>query len=84
MSEQLKQKLQSLHDALQQVDSLDEDTRALLNTLDKDIARVTAGNPISENLTDKLEEQTVKFEGEHPQMSAILRDVIDLLGKMGI
>ncbi len=84
MSEQLKEKLQSLHDALQQVDALDDDTRALLNTLDKDIARVTAGNPVSENLTDKLEEQTVKFEGEHPQMSAILRDVIDLLGKMGI
>ena len=84
MSEQLKEKLQSLHDALKQVDNLDDDTRQLLQAINDDISRVTSGNPAPENLTDRIEQQTVKFEGEHPQMSAILRDIIDLLGKMGI
>lgn len=84
MSEPLKDKLQALHSALQQVNNLDNDTRQLLQTLNDDIARVTAGNPPPENLTERIEQQTVQFEGEHPQMSAILRDIIDVLGKMGI
>ena len=84
MSEQLKNKLEALHSALQQVDNLDDDTRQLLQALNDDIARVTTGNPAPENLSERIEKQTIEFEGEHPQMSAILRDIIEALGKMGI
>lgn len=84
MSDQLKEKLKSLSDALQQVDNIDDDTRQLLQTINEDISRVTSGNPAPDQLTDRIEQQIVKFEGEHPQMSAILRDIIDQLGKMGI
>ena len=84
MSEQLKEKLTSLHQALKQVKNLDDETRQLLVTLGQDIDRVTIDKTVPDNLTERIEQQTVKFEGEHPQMSAILRDIIDVLGKMGI
>lgn len=84
MSDQLKEKLKSLRDALQKVDNIDDDTRQLLQTINEDISRVTSGNPAPDQLTDRIEQQIVQFEGEHPQMSAILRDIIDQLGKMGI
>ncbi len=84
MQKALKQKLADLQEALSNIDHLDEDSAELLSTLGEEIQRIQQGGTVTDNLSHKIEQETIKFEGEHPQMSAILRDIIDVLGKMGI
>lgn len=83
MSENLKKALQELHQALAAPGEVDAETRHLLNQVAGEIQRVAeGGQPV--NLVDQLEMQTVRFEGQYPQVAAILRDVADALAKMGI
>jgi uncharacterized protein (UPF0335 family) len=83
MDETLKQKLAQFRQSLEQVDQLDDESAQLLREIDADIQNVLKGDE-SAGLDHRLEQQAVAFEGEHPQLSAILRDVMDTLSKMGI
>ncbi len=84
MHEQLKAKLTQLRQSLGSIDQLDDESRNLLAQLDTDIQGVLAGQTSNHNLDSRIEQQAVQFEGKHPQMSAILRDIMDALSKMGI
>ncbi len=84
MHEQLKAKLAHLRQSLGDVQTLDDESRALLGQLDSDIQSVLAGQKVGESLEGRIEQQAVEFEGKHPKMSAILRDIMDALSKMGI
>lgn len=83
MQEQLKNKLEQLRQSLAEQNNLDDDDVRSLQALDKDIQTLLAGNQSNE-VESRVEQQAIAFEGRHPQMSAILRDVMDILSKMGI
>ncbi len=84
MHEQLKAKLTQLQESLTSIHQLDDESRNLLAQLDTDIQAVLAGQSADGSLDGRLEQQAVQFEGKHPQMSAILRDIVESLSKMGI
>jgi hypothetical protein len=83
MQQQLKSKLEQLRVSLGEQKNLDADDVKILQDLDRDIQAILAGNKVLE-VEGRLEQQAIAFEGQHPQMSGILRDVIDVLSKMGI
>jgi hypothetical protein len=83
MQEQLKNKLEQLRASLGEQENLDADDVKLLQDLDRDILATLAGNQASE-VESRVEQQAIAFEGQHPQLSGILRDVMDILSKMGI
>lgn len=83
MKESLKQHLEQLHDTLSKGEPLDGESKDLLKQLDADIQKVLSGEE-DDGLSNRLEQQAVEFEGQHPQLSAILRDIMDALSKMGI
>jgi hypothetical protein len=84
MQEQLKAKLTQLRQSLGSIDQLDDESRTLLTQLDSDIQGVLAGQANDLDLDTRIEQQAVQFEGRYPQTSAILRDIMDALSKMGI
>lgn len=84
MHEQLKAKLAHLRESLNDIHQLDDESRQLLSQLDNDIQSVLSGKEGDVSLDGRIEQQAVQFEGKYPQTSAILRDIMDMLSKMGI
>lgn len=85
----LQHQIQSLHQALDDIDAqaLDGESRQALSELFADIARVlgAAGTPPDQpQLIEHLEAQAVRFEAEHPTLSAGMRKLLDALAKAGI
>ena len=83
MQDQVKDKLAQLRQSLAETKELDEESIHLLHALESEIQTVLAGQP-NAGLESKIEKQAVEFDGQHPQISSILRDVMDVLSKMGI
>jgi len=83
MKESLKQKLAQFQESLEQLGEVDEESKQMLREIDAEIQSVLQGEDQS-GLEARIEKQAVAFEGEYPQLSAVLRDVMDVLGKMGI
>lgn len=79
---ELKQQLQALHDTLQQHPLLDEDSQALLQSIAADIDEVEAAN--AADLSERVQEQAVRFEQEHPTLAEVLRQIVDTLGRIGV
>lgn len=84
MHDELKSKLTQLKQAIGNIDTLDDEGRELLQQLDKDIKTVLTGEPVDVSLNDRLEQQAVEFDSEHPKTSAVIRDIMDMLARMGI
>lgn len=84
MQEELKSKLSQLKQVLAQRDSLDDEERELLTQLDQDIQSVLASGDMDDSLSNRIEQQAIAFDSQHPSTSAVLRDIMDVLGKMGI
>ena len=86
MSE-LHRHLAGLHDALRGAQHLDDDDRAMLETVLADINRVLEG-PVSETPDgahgDALEGAAVRLEAGHPALAGAIRSVLDALAKAGI
>ena len=62
--------------------SLDPDVRRAAAGLAAELERL--GGDSSPSSATALEAQAVRFEAEHPALSAALRQAADLLGKAGI
>ncbi|MFY0640411.1 MAG: DUF4404 family protein [Bermanella sp.] len=84
MHDELKNKLTQLKQAIGNIDTLDDEGRELLQQLDQDIKTVLTGEPVDVSLNDRLEQQAVEFDSEHPKTSAVIRDIMDMLARMGI
>lgn len=82
--ETLKQQLQQLHDALQQHPELDGESQQLLKTIAADIADQGGRGEPSDDLSDQVQQQAIRFEQEHPTVSEILRQIVDTLGRIGV
>jgi hypothetical protein len=84
---ELKERLAALHAELAKTHAVDPQSRQLLTTLLTDITRLIGTAPSREahsSLADRLEEQAVQFEAEHPALGTAIRQVVDTLGKAGI
>lgn len=88
MPTELRQTLKSLHEELASTRAVDAESRELLVTVMQDIARVLdqslEDDDDAGSLKEQLESVAVRFESEHPQLSAAVRQVVDALAKAGI
>jgi hypothetical protein len=92
----LQETLAELESELNQVDALDEETREHLSQVASEILARVARKQASPDAVgpqpsaatrqdaSNLRERAKTFETEHPQLSAIIFRVVDLLGQAGI
>jgi hypothetical protein len=83
MQAQLKAQLKQLRASLEGTPNLGDDDLKALQALDSEIQTILGGQSPAD-MENKIEQQAVAFEGKYPQLSAVLRDVMDTLSKMGI
>jgi hypothetical protein len=85
MSDQnLRDLLAQLHARLGTAKSLDSEERKSLTTVLHDIEKALGGRRAADAPTPRLEALAVKFEAEHPALADSMRQLADLLGKVGI
>jgi hypothetical protein len=89
--EKLQQLISRLHEELSSSESVDEQSRALLQKLTQDIEQLansseTTAEPATSptEATSQLEAVALKFEADHPKLSMALGELADALGKIGI
>lgn len=81
----LSQQLDTLHQQLQSLDTVDETTGEQLRRLSQDIQRLTAGTTDGDlSLSDQARELEARFEADHPSASGVLREIINSLARMGL
>lgn len=87
--EEIHHQLERLHEELQQIDSVDERGRQLLQALMSDIQKLIESEgrsqqEVSERLGEGLKDGIELFEASHPQATMLMAQVVDALQKMGI
>ncbi|MBX3412344.1 MAG: DUF4404 family protein [Pirellulales bacterium] len=91
-ADKLRATLADLRTQLDEVDALDPEARALLNstleeihaTLERRGAGGSASSEEQESLVQGLRDAVDRFEGSHPTLAGAVGSVIDALGRMGI
>ena len=83
-NEPLIARLHALRSELEGLSSLDADAHRAATGLKAHLERLGVGAEASGSSATALEAQAVRFEAEHPALSAALRQAADLLGKAGI
>lgn len=78
----LKQQLQQLHEALQQNPQLDDSSLELLHSIARDINAMD--NNDAADIGERVQEQAIRFEQEHPTLAGILQQIVDTLGRIGV
>ena len=86
---QLQESLNALHGELSDRDAIDDKTRALLKTLSEDIDRLLDDSTENtredvETVSDQVHDLVLKFEADHPELTAALNRVASALANMGI
>lgn len=74
---ELPELLRRLHAELERATHLDAESRELLGVLARDLQRF-------ETHRASASEYAVRFEAEHPEVAATLRQIADLFAKAGI
>jgi hypothetical protein len=85
----LHNRLEQLHDELQQVESVDESERQILQKLMSDIKKLveegeTDQHHVYDRLGEGLREGIERLEASHPRATMLMGQVVDALAKMGI
>jgi hypothetical protein len=83
----LKKLLANLHQELEGADRMDVETRALLQQLHHDIEKLDdADNNADQeaSVIEQAESLEARFAAKHPAAEGFVREIIDLLGRMGI
>jgi len=86
--QQLREQLEKLHAELQDVESLNEKDRALLQNLASDV-REALNREVEHaehynSLGERLKETVAEIEASHPRITLLMRQIIDQLAFMGI
>jgi len=81
--QEIKEQLKALHQALKDSPELDQESHELLLKIADDISGIEGSSDFSD-LSDAVQEQVIRFEQEHPALSAILRQITDTLGRIGV
>jgi hypothetical protein len=87
--QQLHNTLEQLHRELQQIPSVDENERQILQQLMSDIEKlVEAGESDQHHVYDRLGEGLREgielLEASHPGLTMLMGQIIDALAKMGV
>jgi len=86
--QQLREQLEKLHAELQDVESLNEKDRALLQNLASEVREALnreEEHPERYNsLGERLKETVAEIEASHPRITLLMRQIIDQLAFMGI
>jgi hypothetical protein len=86
--EKLRSTLHELEQQLQSIESLDEETRKLLQDSVDDLHRQLDRQPKEplepQRLIDRLRATEERFQVSHPTLSGMVLRVIDALGQLGI
>ncbi|NTU53360.1 MAG: DUF4404 family protein [Chlorobiaceae bacterium] len=86
--QKLKELLETLHQELAQLGSVDEKTEEVLSSLRDDISKLVEGGEGAAreavNLTDRMNDAVGHFEEEHPRLSMMIQHVLDSLARMGL
>jgi hypothetical protein len=85
--QKLRELLETLHNELEQVGSVDEKTAEVLTSLKTDIAKlVSEGDETEDNegVVERMNEALGHFEEEHPRLSIMIQHVLDSLARMGL
>jgi hypothetical protein len=85
--QKLRELLKTLHQELEQVDSIDETTEVVLSNLRADMQRLLDEKvpslqedaPLMERMNVALDH----FESDHPKLSMTIQHLLDSLAKMG-
>lgn len=81
----LNELLSELNQALEKIDEIDPETRALVKDLDEDINRLLeSGEEDVDNVVDRARSIETRFALEYPVAERFLREIIDALAKVGI
>jgi hypothetical protein len=80
----LPELLRRLHEELGWSDSLDDESRELLGVVARDIEALAAKSAAVGNHVPALERLAVRFDSDHPALSAVARQLMDALAKAGI
>ncbi len=85
--QKLRELLKTLHQELEQVDSVDETTEVVLFNLRADMQRLLDEKvgTIQEDtsLMERMNEALDHFESDHPKLSMTIQHLLDSLAKMG-
>ena len=86
MSEKnLNELLSELNEALEKIDEIDPETRALVKDLDEDINRLLEnGEEDFDSVVDRAQSIQTRFALEHPVAERFVREIIDALSRVGI
>jgi tetrahydromethanopterin S-methyltransferase subunit A len=85
--QKLRDLLENLHHELEQVESVDETTVAVLSSLREDIRKLVDDKDAiheSEPLVVRFNEAIDHFEADHPKLSMTIQHVLDSLARMGL
>lgn len=87
--EELEALLTKLQTELESHPPVDAELRASLQELQQDITgMLSSDTPLAatadDSLAQRAQEIDARFSTEHPYLTSIVRDVMDLLGKIGI
>uniref|UniRef100_Q3AU63 Chromosome segregation ATPase n=1 Tax=Chlorobium chlorochromatii (strain CaD3) TaxID=340177 RepID=Q3AU63_CHLCH len=87
--QKLRELLQALHQELEQLQSVDESTTAVLTTLRNDTQRLLSNKeePMEEeegSLSERMQQALEHFEEKHPSLSISIQHVLDSLARMGL
>lgn len=84
----LKQTLIKLHANLEATENLDPELKEILQVLDKDIQVLLDKDETDSSITDELVDRSqaisAKFAAQHPQLEPVLRELGQILHRMGI
>jgi len=79
----LKNELKQLHEQMD--DALDVDKKTFVDDVINQLHKSEKGTQnIDETTLNKLETEAAELVSDHPRLSAILREIADQLGKLGI
>lgn len=84
---QLKSLLGQLHGILDKTEELDPETRKMVAALDEDINRLLNTEDESndvDTIMEAAQSLEADFGAEHPVAARFLREIIDMLAKVGI
>ncbi len=87
--QQLRDRLEELHGELQQINSVNENDRQLLQRLNGDINKLMeAGDSDQHHVYDRLgeglKEGIERLEASHPRATMLMGQLVDALAKIGI
>lgn len=89
-SANLKDLLKKLHESLAATEQVDDDElKSLLKQLDADIRQLLSGergpdDPVFAGLNARSQAMSATFAAKHPRLEPILRELGDMLEKIGV